>query len=1307
MSAPNAITERPGDEVRDASVDLGERLQLEFQPRNDQDDRTCGDPSGPAEAGSSGADFIPGGGEMGALVRAFDWSTTSLGPVSAWPQSLKTSLCTMLNSRYPMFIWWGRDLIKFYNDGYVPMLGQRHPWAMGKKAWDVWADVWNEVGPQAEIVLKEGKSTWNEQLLLVMRRYGYTEETYFTFSYSPVFDDEGRVGGVFCAVTEDTQRVLSERRLRGLRQIAAQTVNARTAQEACRLSAAALGDQQKDVSFALIYLFEGEDSARLAGSIGLPDSTALAPECIRSGETSVAWKMDAVLQGRPLSLDKLEALQLPGGAWPEPSTTVMLLPLSKGGHERPRGFLVAGASPRREFDDKYREFFELLAGGVASAIANAEAHDEERRRAEALAELDRVKTAFFSNVSHEFRTPLTLLLGPLEELLTKKGVGLDAADWTQLDLAHRNSLRLLRLVNALLDFSRIEAGRSQAAYEPTDLAQLTGELASVFRSAIERAGMRLVIDCPPLPEPVYIDRDMWEKIVLNLLSNAFKFTFRGQITVSLRADGQQAELRIEDTGIGVPADQLPRLFERFHRVESARGRTHEGSGIGLALVQELAKLHGGIAVAQSVVGEGSTFSVRIPFGTAHLPPDRIGAQRALASTALKADAYVEEALQWLPRDTAPARPIDVSSSRAPGQHPTKRTVSGRILLADDNADMREYVHRLLNERYEVETVADGSAALSAILENPPDLVLTDIMMPGLDGFELLRAIRENSRTTALPVILLSARAGEESRVEGLERGADDYLVKPFTARELLARVRSHLEMAQVRKEAAARETQFLREVKSINERLQAALLASNTGTFHWDIRTNAVTWDENLDRLFGLHPGSSVRSLEQFVSRVHPDDRDAVIVAVERSAHQGADFDLEFRTILPDGSVRWILDKGKTYFDEQNAPTYMAGACIDITERKQAEQALRQSQLRLRTMAETVPEVLFTNRPDGACDYVSKRFYDYTGMRDGSAEGSGWTAAIHPDDLFRATACWKRCVSAGRTYEDEYRLRRRDGMYRWFRAHAIPLRLDGKIVEWFGVATDIHDLKEIQEQLERRTHDLERSNQELQRFAYVLSHDLQSPLRTIASMTQLLARQYTGALDADADELIAFVLDGVNRMNRLITDLLDYARMSDERPTTPMDAEALVNWAMMNLQAQIDESGAVITIDKPLPWVSADDQLARVFQNLIGNAIKYKGQQRPEIHISAQQKGDEAIFAVQDNGIGFDMKYADRIFGVFQRLHGENQYEGTGIGLAICKRLIERYGGRLWVESEPDRGSTFYFSIPMAASEFAAGVNGP
>src|SRR6185312_8479026 len=287
----------------------------------------------------------------------------------------------------------------------------------------------------------------------------------------------------------------------------------------------------------------------------------------------------------------------------------------RDGHRRGSGraLRVAAVRPRLRLDDLYRSFFELAAAQIATSIANARAYEEERRRAEALAEIDRAKTAFFSNVSHEFRTPLSLMLGPLEEALAAPAETLPERR-DDLALVHRNGLRLLRLVNTLLDFSRIEAGRVQASYTPVDLASLTTELASVFRSATARAGLALEIDCPPLAEPVWVDQDMWEKIVLNLLSNAFKFTLEGGITVRLRQDGRRVRLAVEDTGTGIPAQELPRLFDRFHRVEGARGRTHEGTGIGLALVQELVKLHGGEARAGSVLGQGSTFTVTLPLG---------------------------------------------------------------------------------------------------------------------------------------------------------------------------------------------------------------------------------------------------------------------------------------------------------------------------------------------------------------------------------------------------------------------------------------------------------------------------------------------------------------------------------------------------------------------------------------------------------------------------------------------------------------------------------------------------------------------
>ena len=526
------------------------------------------------------------------------------------------------------------------------------------------------------------------------------------------------------------------------------------------------------------------------------------------------------------------------------------------------GLLVAGLSSRLKLDESYRDFLDLLSSQIATAIATAQAYEEERKRAEALAEIDRAKTAFFSNVSHEFRTPLTLMLGPLESLLAADAA-LAPEYRDEVATAHRNSLRLLKLVNSLLDFSRIEAGRVKASFAPTDLPSLTADLASNFRSAMDAAGLELVVDCRPLPQPVYIDRDMWEKIVLNLLSNAFKFTFEGRVTVRLECDGDRALLTVSDTGTGIPEAELPRIFERFHRVEGARGRTDEGTGIGLALIQELVKLHGGAVQVSSRVGKGSVFEVSIPFGRAHLPKEQVVAAVAAAAgaTAVRSDAYTSEALTWVARDRLLHATEDVPDlKREAGPRP-------RILLADDNADMRDHVARILGDRYDLVAVADGAAALAEAARLRPDLVLSDVMMPKLDGFGLLQALRADPQMVNVPFIMLSARAGEEARSEGMESGADDYLVKPFSARELLARMSAHLKLAVYRKEANEQSARLLESITDafialdpawrftyVNaeaERLTGLTHQEMRGRKYWDLFPDAIrtTLDHELSRV--------------------------------------------------------------------------------------------------------------------------------------------------------------------------------------------------------------------------------------------------------------------------------------------------------------------------------------------------------------------------------------------------------------------------------------------------------------------------
>ncbi len=768
------------------------------------------------------------GGEMGALMRSVDWAATPIGPIQAWPQSLRTAVSICLTSRFPMIVWWGPELTLFYNDGYRPMLGAKHPRSMGQPGLECWAEIRDIIGPMLHKVLSTGEATWSEDQLLPLERNGFVEECYFTFSYSPIFDESGGVGGVFTAVTETTSRVLSERRMRLLRELAATAARTRTVEDTCASAMDTLAEAIADLPFALLYLLESNGTrARLCGASGLtldPQRMPASADVVELDPATGArdWPLQQVISsGQPVYLTNAgERLRAFGAVCPAEPDAALILPVTQPGQEQPYGVLVAGVSPRLALDDTYRGFFELVAGHLATAITNAHAYEEERRRAEALAELDRAKTVFFSNVSHEFRTPLTLLLGPLEDLRADPSA-LTPHQRDQLDLIHRNGLRLLKLVNTLLDFSRIEAGRVEALYAPVDLAALTAELASTFRSLVEQAGLTLRVECPPLPRQFYVDTDMWEKIVLNLLSNAFKFTFAGEIAVSLRAEGERAVLRVRDTGVGVAPEDLPHLFERFHRVHGARSRTYEGSGIGLALVQELVKLHGGDIAVTSEPGVGTTFTVSLPAGASHLPADRIGSERAAASASLGAAPYVEEASRWLsssdatpaaaslipaPHLASPAYATDLAVP--PALADAGRVGQAEILVADDNADMRDYLSHLLSGSWRVRVVTNGAEALAAARERLPNLILSDVMMPGMDGLQLVRELRADARTRAIPVLLLSARAGQEAAIEGLESGADDYLVKPFSARELVARVASHLELARLRRMAVEQAAQL-------------------------------------------------------------------------------------------------------------------------------------------------------------------------------------------------------------------------------------------------------------------------------------------------------------------------------------------------------------------------------------------------------------------------------------------------------------------------------------------------------------------
>lgn len=750
-------------------------------------------PHGP-DAPATGPSLFVGASEMAARMRSHDWASSPLGEPAGWPATLRGAVRMVLTSRHAMWLGWGHALTFFYNDAYAPTLGIKQSRALGASARDVWSEIWPTIGPRIDLVQRTGEATWDEGLMLVLERSGFPEETYHTFSYSPLLDDDGATRGMLCVVTEETERILGERRLSLLRDLAARLAATHSVDEVYTAVECCLAGDARDIPFSLAWHFDDKRRAVLRARTGLAEGHPSAPAAIELDAHESPWPLaNALARGAPAAVTPLAPhLTWPGGPWDTPARHALVVPIAQRGSKPPAGVFIAGLDPYRPLDAAYRDFVGLFVGQIAAGLANARAYEAERRRAEALAEVDRAKTAFFSNVSHEFRTPLTLMLGPLSDLTGRDDLPTDTR--VQLALVHRNGQRLLRLVNTMLDFSRIEAGRGRASYEPIDLSSYTADLASVFRSATERAGLRLVVDCPPLDAPVYVDREMWEKVVLNLVSNAFKFTHEGEIAVTVRRDGDRARIVVRDTGGGIPEAELPRVFERFHRIEGSRSRTHEGTGIGLALVLELVKLHGGAVRVESEVGRGSAFTVSIPMGRAHLPPEHV--REAPAPVPPRgSNAFVEAALRWLPDDAPGELPLDPEE---PGADDARECV----LLADDNADMRNYIRRLLGARWRVTAVANGAEALRRVARARPNLVITDVMMPDLDGFGLLQALRADPETRDLPVLMLTARAGEESRVVGLQAGADDYLVKPFSARELEVRVEALLLRARMRGEVA-------------------------------------------------------------------------------------------------------------------------------------------------------------------------------------------------------------------------------------------------------------------------------------------------------------------------------------------------------------------------------------------------------------------------------------------------------------------------------------------------------------------------
>ncbi|MDO7842508.1 ATP-binding protein [Sphingomonas immobilis] len=1204
-----------------------------------------------------GANFLTGDGEMTRLIRTKDWSQTPLGGIEDWPQSLRTTVSLCLASNFPINIIWGPSSVQIYNDGYRVVCGDAHPIALGQDYRVTWESAWPAIGLPYERA-KAGETSFLENERMFLTRNGYLEETFFTFSLSPIRDELGEIGGLFHPVTETTATMLAERRTRALRDLTASLTDVADLQEMADVATATLSRFEYDLPFVLFYTLD-EDAGiyRLASNCGVARGTDISPvefDPVLLGP----WRGDGPADAPRLIARDGFAPRLaddPCGPYEEAPDRGFMLFVSVPGVDMPPAVVVLGVSARLPLDDTYRGFYELIAAALSAALATIRARQDERRRAAALAEIDRAKTVFFSNVSHEFRTPLTLMLGPLEDALAEDALPPRQAE--RLDLAHRNAQRLLRLVNALLDFARIEAGRIEARFEPIDLGAFTANLASNFRSACERAGLALHIDAPSMSAPTFVDRDMWEKIVLNLLSNAFKFTLAGEIAVTVRDTGDGIELAVRDSGVGINPAELPRVFERFHRVEGQNGRTHEGTGIGLSMVQELVGLHGGAIAAESEEGVGTTFRVWLPAGSVHVPQDAIVRAEVAAPEAKQARAFVEEALRWLP------------DQGATPDHTVIPTVSplalagdaSRIVLADDNADMRDYVRQILQEGgYEVDAFTNGADALQAARHGRiPDLILTDVMMPVMNGFELLSELRADPELEDLVVILLSARAGAEARVEGLAAGADDYLVKPFSARELRARVDGAVRLGRQRRESARRET-MLRDAVARADLQRAE-----------QQRDHAVELSKKLDarvaeRTLRLHESNERLKLLEEITRAigQRQDVDSIFEIVVRKLEERlpADFVSIFRydSVAQSLTVARVGSRSATLAGELGLT---AGTPVNIDQ-------------------------------DGLAHSVAGALVYEPDTADVQFAFPARLAARGLRSLVVAPLSFERAVFGVLVVARH-------------KAHDF-VSADSEFLRQLGEhAALAADQAELHDSLQRAVDHLRQSQQSaveqerlraIGQMASGIAHDINNAISPVAIYTQSLLERNLD-LSSELRGYLQIVGRVVEDIAATVARLRDFYRPEDAAADPePVDLNELVpqvveltraRWSDMPQQRGLMIKVAT-SLETDLPHVMGSAAAFReALTNLIFNAVDAMGEGgtitvRTASLSAGPSRGARVLLEVGDTGPGMDEETRARCLEPFFTTKGER---GTGLGLAMVQATAQRHGAVLDIDSALGEGT--------------------
>lgn len=1202
-----------------------------------------------------------------------DWSATALGVPAGWPPALRAAAGLCLASQFPLAVVWGPEFIYVYNEAAASLFGSKHPWALGQRVVDVWPEAIDTVGPLLESVYGSGQALRCDDQPLMLAPDGSLQEVYLTFSYSPVLGAGGAVEGVLVAFMDTSARILEERRQRTMTELASAVAHGRASEDLLVRVREVLDGNPRDLPFTI--LLEVGAGGRLVPRF----CTGLHAGELPAGAVDALMPLLAGCLYRPQAC-VLDAAPLTGlvgacGPWPEPPREMLAMPFRRGGQDAVAGLLLAGVNPRRPLDPGYRAFFDQLSGHVAHAVAVAESDAAGRARAAAMAELERSRSHFFANASHELRTPLTMLLGPLGALLEDGGAGLPAEVREPVEMAYRNARRLHKLVNALMDFAHIEAGSLPLLLAPVDPGEATAEVAALFRGPMEAAGLRLALRSALPPGELLLDREAWEKIVFNLLSNAFKFTHEGAVEVHLgRADGW-LELVVADTGIGIGAEEIEWVFDRFYRSRGAAGRGGDGSGVGLALVRELARMLGGETGVESRQGAGSRFVVRVPWREAGQHPE------AAAAGAPWRVQFQDE----LGRHSLPG-----SSGTAALPAPATR-----VAVLEQDEDLVRYIVRLLRGSCAVTPVRGGDGALAAIRAINPDLVLFDTMLPGC--LALLRRIRSDPVLRALPVLALSARSGEDARLEALAAGADECLAKPFTGRELITRVGAHVQMARVRRAASEQETLLRREIAGLRHDLATVL----DGT-----RDTVVSLDREL-RVMALNDAAAAAAgqpksllVGAHASALVPELAGSELERVLREAIGGRDT----------GAVEHY-DRHAQRWQEIRCYSAPHGALLfgtDVTGRKLAEQAWHQAHADLERRVDERTEALhranglltavFDRAPGGialtdprGCIFRANAAYAaLVGLGAAALDGRMMEEWIEPGDMSLLRAGRGRLLKGARdSFEAEVRYRCPDGRRLWV-SHFVSLI--GQ--DWNGEPCFVTIARDISAR--RRTEaENDAARQELGAMYKLLQSVRENERKALAREVHDQLGQTLSAAKIDIKLLEDDLRDGGRPVRRAAI-----LRELGSAGTTIEQAIGLVRKIATELRApELDEHGLYAAIawqirdfarrtriechvsflpSRPHPARGSAVALLRIFQEATTNVLRHA--QAKKLWVSLERRGDALVLRVRDDGIGIAR-------GQMRR--------GRSLGLQGMRERAELVGGKVLAGPLLPHGTLVSARVPL------------